>query len=212
MIGVGRPRSRRRPPGPANHGSVGLESRPSVDLDRDAVGEDLAGQACSPDRVLQRRTATSLLGPDMRQTFGRHHHRDAVVQLPPAFLPLGPEEELVGGHLLQRRGHGSDLKCRGTRKGIICPSASFSARPSVHRRDGEARAVLDARRPARGHRLGPGVEADRIRPVLVQVAEARALPAAEGVVGDRHRDRHVDADHADLDLGWRSRAPRRRRG
>jgi hypothetical protein len=36
--------------------------------------------------------------------------------------------------------------------------------------------------------------------VLVEVAEARALPAAEGVVGQRHRDRHVDADHADIDL------------
>ena len=36
--------------------------------------------------------------------------------------------------------------------------------------------------------------------VGVGVAEQRALPAAEGVVGHRHRDRHVDADHADLDL------------
>jgi hypothetical protein len=39
-------------------------------------------------------------------------------------------------------------------------------------------------RPARGHGLGLGVEADRIRPVLVEVAEAGALPAAEGVIGD----------------------------
>ena len=60
---------------------------------------------------------------------------------------------------------------------------------------------LTPRRPARGDRLGLGVEADRIRPVLVEVAEARALPAAEGVIGDRHRDRHVDADHADLHPG-----------
>ncbi len=37
--------------------------------------------------------------------------------------------------------------------------------------------------------------------VLVEVAEARRLPAAESVVGDRHRDRHVDADHADLHPG-----------
>jgi len=28
-----------------------------------------------------------------------------------------------------------------------------------------------------------------------------ALAAAEGVIGNRHRDRHVDADHADIDLG-----------
>src|SRR5579883_2074582 len=69
------------------------------------------------------------------------------------------------------------------------------------RRDRELRAFLDARGPARGHRLGLGVEADRIRAVLVEVAEARLLPAAEGVIGDRHWDRHVDADHADIDLG-----------
>src|SRR5574337_604936 len=86
-------------------------------------------------------------------------------------------------------------------EGHIRPSARlFAPKDSVHRRDGEARAVLDAGWPARGHRLGAGVEADRIRPVLVQVAEARALPAAEGVVGERHRNREIDPDHADLDL------------
>src|ERR1700722_8582490 len=45
--------------------------------------------------------------------------------------------------------------------------------PSVHRRDRELRPVLDTGRPAGGHRLGSGVEANRIRPVLVEVAEAR---------------------------------------
>src|SRR5690606_24105063 len=75
------------------------------------------------------------------------------------------------------------------------------AAASIHRRDHELRPLLDAGGPARGHGLRLGVEADRIRPVLVEVAEARALPAAEGVVGDRHRDGHVDADHADIDLG-----------
>src|SRR5262245_3039780 len=35
--------------------------------------------------------------------------------------------------------------------------------------------------------------------MLVDVAECRALPAAEGVIGDRNRDRYVDADHADVD-------------
>jgi hypothetical protein len=35
--------------------------------------------------------------------------------------------------------------------------------------------------------------------VLVEVAEAGFLPAAEGVIGQRHRDRHIDADHADID-------------
>src|SRR5690348_1120445 len=54
--------------------------------------------------------------------------------------------------------------------------------------------------PARGDHLAAGVELDPLGPVHVGVAEERVLPAAEGVVGDRHRDRHVDADHADLDL------------
>ena len=37
--------------------------------------------------------------------------------------------------------------------------------------------------------------------MLVEVAEARALPAAESVVGERDGDRHVDADHAHVDPG-----------
>ena len=35
--------------------------------------------------------------------------------------------------------------------------------------------------------------------MLVQVAEHRLLPAAEGMVGQRHRDRHVHAHHAHVD-------------
>src|SRR5260370_36739276 len=71
----------------------------------------------------------------------------------------------------------------------------------VHRRYRELRAFLDAGRPALGDGFGLGVEADRIRAVLVEIAEAGLLPAAEGVIRDRHRDRNVDADHADIDLG-----------
>jgi two-component system OmpR family sensor kinase len=56
------------------------------------------------------------------------------------------------------------------------------------------------RRPALRDGLALGVEAHRVRPVGVQVAEQRALPAAERVVGHRHRQRHVDAHHADLDV------------
>src|SRR5262249_41163524 len=41
--------------------------------------------------------------------------------------------------------------------------------PLLHRRDRELGAFLDARRPARGHRLGLGVEADRIRTMLIEV-------------------------------------------
>jgi len=36
--------------------------------------------------------------------------------------------------------------------------------------------------------------------VHMQVAEQRLLPAAERIEGHRHGNRHVDADHADLDL------------
>ena len=36
--------------------------------------------------------------------------------------------------------------------------------------------------------------------MLIEIAEGRALPATEGVIGDRHRDRHVDTHHADIHL------------
>src|SRR5204863_9931252 len=69
-----------------------------------------------------------------------------------------------------------------------------------HRRDDETIAAVEpALGPAGGHGLGLGPEADAFHAVLVDVAEGRALPAAEGVVGDRHRDRHIDPDHADVD-------------
>ncbi len=35
--------------------------------------------------------------------------------------------------------------------------------------------------------------------MLVQVAKDRFLPAAKSVIGERHGDRHVDPDHADVD-------------
>src|SRR5580700_8399138 len=70
----------------------------------------------------------------------------------------------------------------------------------VPRLEGELRAGADAGRPARGHGLELGVEAHAFHAVDAVVAEDRGLPAAEGVVGHRHRDRHVDADHADLDV------------
>ena len=37
--------------------------------------------------------------------------------------------------------------------------------------------------------------------MLVDVAKGRPLPATEGVIGERHGDRHIDADHADLHAG-----------
>src|SRR5260370_16365527 len=72
---------------------------------------------------------------------------------------------------------------------------------SLHRRNDEFGAFLDARGPARGHGLGLGIKAHGVGPVLVEVAEARALPAAEGVIGERHRNPEVPAAHADLDAG-----------
>src|SRR5262249_47389689 len=62
-------------------------------------------------------------------------------------------------------------------------------------------AFLDARGPARSNRLGLGVEAHRVRPMLIEIAEARALPAAEGVIGERYRDREVYPHHADIHPG-----------
>ena len=53
--------------------------------------------------------------------------------------------------------------------------------------------------PASGHDLGAGVERHALGAVDVMIAEQRVLPAAEAVEGHRHGDRHVDADHADLD-------------
>src|SRR6201989_3576006 len=68
----------------------------------------------------------------------------------------------------------------------------------LHGRDYELRTFLGAGRPARRDGLGLGVEADRVRSVLVEIAEAGALPAAERVVGERHRNGEIHAHHADL--------------
>src|SRR6478735_5578215 len=54
--------------------------------------------------------------------------------------------------------------------------------------------------PAARDDLAAGVEVDPFRPVHVRVAEEARLPAAEAVVAHRHRDRHVDAHHADVDV------------
>src|SRR5690348_4300557 len=74
--------------------------------------------------------------------------------------------------------------------------SSSTGRREVH----AAKATRLGGGPAAGDRLAAGVEADALGAVDVVVAEDRILPAAEGVEGHRHRDRHVDADHPDLDL------------
>src|SRR5829696_809378 len=55
--------------------------------------------------------------------------------------------------------------------------------------------------PPGGDDLATGEEVDTLGAVGVGVPEQRALPASEGVVGDGHRHRHVDADHAHVDVG-----------
>src|ERR1700743_238515 len=88
---------------------------------------------------------------------------------------------------------------------VMTRSSSFMLRNCIaaliHGWDDEFSAILDAGRPPRRDGLDLGVELDRRGAVLVEVAEAGPLPAAEGVVGHRNRDRHVHPDHADLDPG-----------
>src|ERR1700709_975357 len=62
--------------------------------------------------------------------------------------------------------------------------------------EGGAAALVSALRPTLRDRLGLRVEADRVRSVLVEVAEAALLPAPEGVGRDRPRNRHIDPDHS----------------
>src|SRR5215831_10080161 len=91
---------------------------------------------------------------------------------------------------------------RGRQRTVISFTSSCAGtngESSFHRWNHELGAFLDAGGPARGDGLGLGVEADRVRAVLVEVAEARPLPAAERVIGERHRDREVDAHHAHFD-------------
>ena len=58
----------------------------------------------------------------------------------------------------------------------------------------------DARGPAAGHGLDVGVEANTFHAMHVMVAKQRALPAAKAVERHGHRDRDINADHADLHL------------
>ena len=69
-------------------------------------------------------------------------------------------------------------------------------------REAEVDATVARVEPAGGDHLAAGEEVHTLGAVGVGVAEQRALPAAEAVVRGGHRDRHVDADHADLDAGY----------
>src|SRR6185503_715603 len=73
---------------------------------------------------------------------------------------------------------------------------TFTSRhPSAGPREPEVDRARGRVGPPGGHDLAPCVEVHAFGPVHVGVAEQRALPAAEGVVGDGHRDRHVHAYH-----------------
>src|SRR3546814_16530618 len=49
------------------------------------------------------------------------------------------------------------------------------------------------------HAFVAAVEAQTFFAVGMVIAKQRALPAAKGMPGHGHRNRHVDADHTDLD-------------
>src|SRR5215213_9584694 len=88
---------------------------------------------------------------------------------------------------------------RGPKRSL--PGSPF-ARVACSARSGEAEVDgrgVRIRPPGRDH-LAAGVEVDALRAVHVGIAEEAGLPAAEAVVAHRHRDRHVDADHADVDV------------
>ncbi|OEI69327.1 hypothetical protein Cus16_1169 [Curtobacterium sp. ER1/6] len=77
--------------------------------------------------------------------------------------------------------------------------SSFAIPGSAVRGEAEVDATVHGGvEPPRGDRLLPGEEAHAVRAVRLVVAEQRVPPATERVVRDRHRDRDVDADHADL--------------
>src|SRR4030088_1332284 len=67
-------------------------------------------------------------------------------------------------------------------------------------REAEFDAAVAGVEPATGDGLAAGEEVRAVHAVGVGVPEQRRLPAAEAEVGHRNRDRHVDADHPDLDL------------
>src|SRR5437899_1257555 len=67
--------------------------------------------------------------------------------------------------------------------------------------EGELRRFTHAAgRPALGDGLATREEVDTVGAVHAVVAEGGTLPAAEAVVGHRYWQRHVDADHANLDV------------
>src|SRR5687768_3865515 len=100
------------------------------------------------------------------------------------------------------------LPARATAASYSSFSAPSASASSISRMYGTSAGLREAEvdlarlrvRPAARDRLRPRVEVDPLRPVDVPVAEERALPAAERVVRDGHRDGDVDPDHAHVDV------------
>ncbi|AEK62597.1 hypothetical protein CFU_2770 [Collimonas fungivorans Ter331] len=61
-------------------------------------------------------------------------------------------------------------------------------------------AVRIRRKPARGHGLGLGPELHRLLAVGAEVAQLGSARTGKAEISHRHRDRHIDADLADIDL------------
>src|SRR5262245_65305892 len=75
----------------------------------------------------------------------------------------------------------------------VCPQQSPIE--LFHRWDYKLGAFLCAGRPARGYGFRLCIKTDRIRSVLVEIAETRPLPATKRVVGERDRNSEVYAYH-----------------
>src|SRR5690606_4106731 len=83
---------------------------------------------------------------------------------------------------------------------MLQPGRGRALTTLLHLRKGELRPAAGTVWPALHHRLVARIETHAFRTVGMVVAEQAALPAAEAVEGHRHRQRHVHAYHADLDL------------
>src|SRR5829696_4995040 len=80
-----------------------------------------------------------------------------------------------------------------------CPKVKVKRALGVLRK-AQVQTTVARIQPARGDDLAPREEVHALDAMGMGVTEQRVLPATERVVGHRHRDRHVDADHADLHL------------
>jgi len=90
----------------------------------------------------------------------------------------------------------------------VCVTA-FDVSRSSHKGDGELASLLYPRGPADGNGLCPLIEFEGVRTVLVEITEDGFLPAPEGVIGQRYRDRHVGSHHVDVDAIGQTHVPYR---